>query len=297
MVPDMPDPSLPPLWVVPAAFVVSLVGSLGGLSGAFLLVPFQVSMLGIAGPVVTPTNHLFNVVAIPAGLAGLWRRGRVLRPLAAVVVAGTVPGVVAGAWLRVRWLADPAVFQVFAGVLMAVMGVRLVARTLGWRRGRTDRAPPVRIEALGWTARTIALRIDDREVAVGTPELFAASLVVGALGGAYGIGGGAILAPFLVTAFDLPVHATAGATLLGTLVTSAAAVAVYAVLGGCLGMPGVAPDWILGGLLGLGGMAGVAAGTRLQARVRSSWIELLIGILVAGLAVRYLVGGLGALAG
>jgi uncharacterized protein len=43
--------------------------------------------------------------------------------------------------------------------------------------------------------------------------------VVGVIGGIYSIGGGSIIAPFLVTVFGLPVYTVAGATLIGTFVT------------------------------------------------------------------------------
>ena len=39
-----------------------------GISGAVLLLPFQVSVLGRPSPAVTPTNLLYNVVAIPGAL-------------------------------------------------------------------------------------------------------------------------------------------------------------------------------------------------------------------------------------
>ena len=41
-----------------------------------------------------------------------------------------------------------------------------------------------------------------------------------------GIGGGAIMAPFFVSVFGLPVYTVAGAALMGTLITSVAGVAI-----------------------------------------------------------------------
>jgi len=289
--------ALPPLWVVPAAFAVSFVGSLGGLSGAFLLLPFQMSVLGIAGPVATSTNHFFNALAIPGGLSGLWRRGRVLRPLALVAVCGTVPGVVLGAYVRAHWLADPASFLIFTSLLMAGMGGMLLGRAADRRRREPAPDPlhPPAFDALGSTLRILRLHVGDHVVTIPTSRLFIFSLAVGVVGGTYGIGGGAILAPFLLTSFDLPVHATSGATLLATFVTSVVAVVSYAVLGRCLGVPGVEPDWLLGGFLGLGGMAGIWCGCRVQVRLRSSWIEALLGVVLVGLSARYLSEGLAAL--
>jgi uncharacterized protein len=51
-----------------AAFVVSAVATPAGISGAVLLLPFQVSVLGTPSPAVTPTNLLYNVVSTPGAL-------------------------------------------------------------------------------------------------------------------------------------------------------------------------------------------------------------------------------------
>jgi uncharacterized membrane protein YfcA len=53
-----------------AAFIVSAVATPAGISGAVLLLPFQVSVLGTPSPAVTPTNLLYNVVSTPARCIG-----------------------------------------------------------------------------------------------------------------------------------------------------------------------------------------------------------------------------------
>ncbi|MBW1979492.1 MAG: TSUP family transporter, partial [Deltaproteobacteria bacterium] len=50
--------------------------------------------------------------------------------------------------------------------------------------------------------------------------LFAVTFAVGIISGTYGIGGGSIIAPFLIAIFGLPVYAIAGAALLSTFLTS-----------------------------------------------------------------------------
>jgi uncharacterized membrane protein YfcA len=52
---------LPPV----VAMVVSFFTSMGGISGAFLLLPFQMSVLNYTDPSVSGTNFIFNIVAIP----------------------------------------------------------------------------------------------------------------------------------------------------------------------------------------------------------------------------------------
>ncbi len=57
---------------------------------------------------------------------------------------------------------------------------------------------------------------------ISFPGIFFLSFIVGIIGGIYGIGGGAIIAPFFVTFFRLPVYIVAGAALMGTFITSVA---------------------------------------------------------------------------
>jgi uncharacterized membrane protein YfcA len=59
-----------------AAFAIALLATPAGISGAVLLLPFQVSVLGTPSPAVTPTNLLFNVAATPGALYRYWRQGQ-----------------------------------------------------------------------------------------------------------------------------------------------------------------------------------------------------------------------------
>jgi uncharacterized membrane protein YfcA len=84
------------------AFVVSFFTSMGGVSGAFLLLPFQVSVLGFTSPAVSPTNLVYNIIAIPSGVYRYIKEGRMAWPLAWVIIAGTLPGVFLGAIFRIK---------------------------------------------------------------------------------------------------------------------------------------------------------------------------------------------------
>ncbi len=89
-----------------AAYVIAALATPAGISGAVLLLPFQVSVLGTPSPAVTPTNLLYNVVATPGALYRYWRQEQTGGRLA-VLIAGTLPGVVAGSVIRVELLPGP----------------------------------------------------------------------------------------------------------------------------------------------------------------------------------------------
>jgi len=274
------------------AFAISSVTSLGGISGAFLILPFQVSVLGFTGPAVTPTNHLYNIVATPTGVLRLVRQGRMLWPLAVVIAAGTVPGVIVGSVIRIHLLPDPDRFKLFVGVVLILLGSRLLDRL--WPQ-RTPSATPVdltglRIRVVRFDWRRLEYEFLDQRHGVSVPALGAVTAAVGVVGGAYGIGGAAIISPLLVSLWRLPVHSIAAATLLGNLATSLVGVLFFAGYGALLGMPNVAPDWPLGLAFGAGGLVGVYLGARIQHLIPARPIEGMLGGIITGLGLWYVIG-------
>src|SRR6202451_675675 len=90
-----------------AAYAIAVLATPAGVSGAVLLLPFQVSVLGTPSPAVTPTNLLYNVIATPGALFRYWRQGQAGGRLAVLLIAGTLPGVIAGSVIRVELLPGP----------------------------------------------------------------------------------------------------------------------------------------------------------------------------------------------
>jgi hypothetical protein len=302
---------IPPL----VAMVVSFLTSMGGVSGAFLLLPFQVSYLNYTSPSVSGTNFIFNIVAIPSGVYRYLKEGRMAWPLTWVVIAGTLPGVFIGYWLRVSYLPDPRTFKLFVGCVLLYIGVRLLYEFTGKARAQSqankglekkfkERADEIKKrqtsrvaaglppEALVKTVSATLTRIEyefwGERFSYSTIGMFILAFVVGIIGGTYGIGGGAIIAPFCVAVFHLPVYTIAGAALMGTFITSIAGVFFYSVIPAKAGMA-TSPDWLLGILFVIGGTVGIYLGARCQKFVPQRYIKLILGVIILYLAARYIV--------
>ena len=116
------------------------------------------------------------------------------------------------------------------------------------------------------------------------------SLVTGIIAGAYGIGGGAIMAPVLITLFRLPVYAVAGPALTGTCLTSIVGVLFYTLAGrlASTAQLAVSPDWKLGLLLAAGGAVGIYCGARVQKHVPARPIKLILALIIAIVSIRYI---------
>jgi uncharacterized protein len=298
------NPLIPPV----VAFMISLFTSMGGVSGAFLLLPFQISVLGFNTPAVSATNHLFNITAIPLGVWRYSREGRMLWPLTVIIVTGTLPGVLVGALVRIRYLDDPENFKLFVGVVLLYLGSKLAMdlvrkdnsknlQTIAEERfkrslpGPNDSAelaelPPITVNQFNFSQ--LDYEFCDEQFRMSVPRLMVLSLVVGVIGGIYGIGGGAIIAPFLVTFFGTPVYIAAGAALMGTLITSAAGVAFFQLLAPFYPTMAVSPDWLLGILFGIGGMAGMYCGASLQKYVPARIVKAILAVCILIPAMGYI---------
>ena len=272
-----------------AAFAISAVTGTAGVTGAFLLVPFQVSVLGIVTPSASATNHLYNVMAAPGGAWAYYRQGRMVLPLAAALVGGTVPGVLAGVLIRILYFPDPGRFKLFAGGVLLLLGLLVLFRGAPRRRarGRPQPAGSAIVRRSGWTR--LEYEFDGRVRTVDPRRLALFALIVGVVGGCYGVGGGVFTSAYLVGVCRLPVHSTAGATLLATFFGSVTGVLGFqaaALLAGGIAAE-ASPIWTLGLALGAGGWLGGRLGARLQRHLPARFITAGLALLILALGALY----------
>jgi uncharacterized membrane protein YfcA len=295
---EFPISGIETYWWLPTAvaFVISALVAPAGISGAFVLLPFQVSVLGFTAPGVTPTNLLFNIAAIPSGIYRFYRERRMVWALVITIALGTVPGLLAGVFIRIRYLPDPRLFKLFVGLVLLYIVRRLI---LDIRKP----SPTGSIQAAGMTHRflviprsftihNITYEFNGESYRVSTIIIFLLSAGIGMVGGIYGIGGGAILAPLLVSVFGLPVYTVSGAALCATFINSTVGVLFYALLGASFAADGasIRPDWLLGLMFGVGGAFGIYVGARIQRYLPARLIKGVLVLIMLFIAGRYILG-------
>src|SRR3989339_121259 len=301
---------LPPL----IAMFISFFTSMAGISGAFLLLPFQMSVLKYTSPSVSATNFVFNIVATPSGVYRYIKEGRMAWPLTWIVIVGTLPGVFIGYYLRVIYLPDPKVFKLFVGCVLLYIGSRLLYEMTGkaatgknkmkvldekfrQRTAELKKQQNTRlasglpkeavIKTISFTLSKVEYEFWEEKFSFSTIGMFMLAFIVGVIGGTYVIGGGAIIAPFCIAVFHLPVYTVAGAALMGTFLTSIAGVTFYSIMPARGGLS-TSPDWLLGLLLGAGGFVGMYLGARFQKFVPQQLIKIVLGLIIIFLSIRYI---------
>ena len=276
------------LFIPPAvAFTISFFTSMAGISGAFLLLPFQMSVLGFTTTSVTSTNFLFNVTGTPGGIYRYIKECRFAWPVALIIVAGIIPGVLVGYYIRIKFLPDPKSFKLFVGIVLLFVAFKLIKDAWAKKTDGQEKSCSLvdRVDNVSLSLKITRFDFKSVTHAFSTMGLLVLAFTVGIVGGVYGIGGGSIIAPLLITLFKLPVYAIAGAILLSTFTSSAAGVAFYSLIP--LNGEVAQPDWMLGILFGAGGLLGMYFGAKMQKYISEKWIKLILGIIVFIIASRY----------
>jgi uncharacterized protein len=219
------------------ALVGLSLGVIGG-GGSILAVPLIVYVIGVSSPhVAIGTSAVAVAASALINLVGHARDRNIKWPCASVFALAGVVGASLGAELGKA---------VDGAKLLAGFGALMIAiATLMLRPRRGGHRPDVRLD------RDSATRL--------LPPLAGTGFAVGALSGFFGIGGGFLIVPGLVSATSMPLLNAIGSSLVSVAAFGATTAASYAASG--------LVDWSVAMLFVLGASAGGFLGVRLAAKL------------------------------
>jgi len=226
------------------------LGLIGG-GGSILAVPLLLYVVGIGDPhLAIGTSALAVAVNAFANLVGHWRAGNVKWPCAAIFAVAGVAGAALGSTLG-KIVDGQALLFFFALAMVAVGAAMLRPRAAAGN-------PDVRITL------AVALRL----VGIG--------LLVGAMSGFFGIGGGFLVVPGIMLGSGMPILNAIGSSLLSVGMFGLTTAANYALSG--LIVWSIAGFFIAGGIGG--GVLGMWSAVRL-AKDRRMLTYIFAGVVFA----------------
>jgi uncharacterized protein len=252
--------------IAAVAILSTLSGGLVGLSlgligggGSILAVPLMAYVVGLPPHTAIGTSAVAVAASALANLGGHARARTVKWPCAIAFAVSGVVGATIGAQIGKR--IDGQVLLAAFGLLMIVIAGLLL------RPRRVGHDPHVSL------TRASAPRL--------LPPLAGTGLAVGALSGFFGIGGGFLIVPGLISATAMPLLNAIGSSLLSVSAFGATTAVSYAASG--LVAWRVAGLFVLGGLAG--GYAGIEAAKALAGRKQMLAIVFSVVVAIVGLYV------------
>jgi uncharacterized protein len=248
------------------AILSVLSGSLVGLSlgligggGSILAVPLMAYVVGLPPHAAIGTSAVAVAASALANLGGHARARTVKWPCATVFAMSGVAGAAIGAQIGKR-VDGEALLAAFGVLMVVAASLMLLPRRIG-------HDPEVRL-TLASATRLL-------------PPLAGAGIAVGALSGFFGIGGGFLIVPGLISATAMPLLNAIGSSLVSVSAFGATTAVSYAASGFVVWR--VAALFILGGVAG--GYVGIEAAKSLAGRKRLLATVFSVVVAVIGLYV------------
>lgn len=271
----------PPVAAVVAGVAVGLSLGLTGGGGAIFAVPLLVYWIGIDPPTAVAISLVTVATTAAVGAVERWRYGQVEIPIGLLFAAAGMLTAPLGSWLGGR-IPEQPLLVAFA-VLMLVIAARM------WQKAGNveERLPAAAVAAgSGPACRRDPegrLRITSRCATV----LALVGLAIGLLSGLFGVGGGFLIVPALVSFAAMGVPRAVGTSLFVMTLVGLAAIAAQVAAGRVI-PPGIAGGFVAGSIPGL--FAGSAIGRRLTGPLLARVFAIAIVLVAAFVLAREWMG-------
>lgn len=297
------SPLVPFAWAFFTGVVFAVVGAAGGI----LAVVGHISVLGLADAnTIKPMSQVMTIVTPLCSVPLYHRQRRVVLPLGLLLGAGGIGGALAGSWASTRYLPDLHAYQFLFGILTLIVASRVLYELTPSYRSSQDalsrsveafQAAVRQFRGEGRLAqlRQFGVRIIERSMTRARFQFFGetfafnpwvpvmAGLAVGIVSSSFGVGGGFLLVPFLVSVLRLPIFIVAGTSVFSILLSSVASVGNYINLGSRI-------DWPLMAIEISGVALGSLAGPHLSTFMKDVWLRSVLALVLIYIGVGYTVG-------
>lgn len=253
-------------------------GALIGAGGGFLIVPFLLLVNHLEPHLAAGTSLVAVFMNALSGSISYGRQHRIDIRSGSVFALATIPGAVIGSFVPAH--VEEQLFRQVFGVLLLILAGYLILRPGGgFSATETTNSSPY----WGWTVRrhvtgTGRLIIYSFSWSLG----LLISFIIGFLSSFFGIGGGVVQVPALVTLLHFPPHVATATSLYIMVFTAGAGSLTYALQGHVL--------WGAALALGAGVLIGGPIGAALSKRVRSQRIMQFLALALAAIGVRLVWG-------
>lgn len=247
-----------------AGLISSILGSMVGLGGGFLLVPLLRLFFGFAPAEAAGTALALVVANSGAGAFTYYLQRRVHVKIGLLIALGGFPGSIIGAVL-VKFLSPQAFDWILAALLISI------AIDTVWRRSKSvaERADHADVQTIDGMSPVAAI---------------VAGLAVGLVSSLFGIGGGVIVVPTLLYFSTLPAHAISATSHFAIALTSPVGLITHALqhdirIGDVLAL-------VLSGLIG--GPIGARLSLKLKAKQLLYFVATALVIMAFSLVIRHI---------
>lgn len=267
------------IWGILVGVVFSAIGAAGGILTSFGLI----TLFGVTDPnAVKPMTQLVVLATALTFVPGYLRHRALVWPLGLLLGAGGLIGAYAGSTLSSLYLSDMSSFRPLFGMLTLAIAMQLLWKLARQMAGHGSKkgAPGGQVEAVRLSLTHVRFRHGGTDYRVATWSPLLAGAAIALTAALFGVGGGFLLVPYMASLLGMPMHIIPATAAISIFMSLAVSIANFLRLG-------AAVDWGLLVPLLTGAIVGALLGPAINRRVRNSWLQGAMALIVAGIGMKY----------
>ena len=269
-------------WGTLVGLVFSLVGAAGGILASFGLI----TLIGVTDPnSIKPMAQILSLATALVFIPGYIRRKATVMPLALMLSAGGVMGAIVGSTLSSHYLSDMSTFKPLFGLLTLIISAQIIWEIYKLRNEKkvSSAACEKGVHSVSSIGTTIAFSYADQnfKVSLWTPWL--AGFFIAIIASAFGVGGGFLLVPFMVSFLRMPMFIIPATAAVVIFISGSISVTNYLRIGAEI-------DWPILTYLIAGGIIGALIGPKLNRMMQDSWLRIFLASVLSLIGLKYALG-------
>jgi len=269
-------------WGTLVGLIFSLVGAAGGILASFGLI----TLIGVTDPnSIKPMAQILSLATALVFIPGYIRRKSTVIPLALMLSAGGVMGAIVGSTLSSRYLSDMSTFKPLFGILTLIIAVQIIWEIYKLRNEEkvSSAACEKGVHSVSAKGTTIKFSYADKDFKVSLWTPWLAGFFIAIVASAFGVGGGFLLVPFMVSFLRMPMFIIPATAAVVIFISGSISVTNYLRMGAEI-------DWTILSFLIAGGVVGALIGPRINRIMQDSWLRIFLATVLSLIGLKYALG-------
>jgi uncharacterized membrane protein YfcA len=266
-------------WGALVGLVFSLVGAAGGILASFGLI----TLIGVTDPnSIKPMAQILSLATALVFIPGYIKRRAVVIPLALMLSAGGVMGAIVGSTLSSKYLSDMSTFKPLFGILTLLIGGQIIWEIYKQRNEKNDdvSASEVGIHSVNVKGTLIKFSYGKKDFTVGLWTPWLAGFFIAIIASAFGVGGGFLLVPFMVSFLRMPMFIVPATAAVVIFISGSISVTNYLKMGAEV-------DWSILSFLIAGGIMGALIGPKINRIMQDRWLRIFLATVLSLIGLKY----------
>ena len=269
-------------WGALVGLVFSLVGAAGGILASFGLI----TLIGITDPnSIKPMAQILSLATALVFIPGYLRRRAAVIPLALILSFGGVMGAIVGSTLSNKYLSDMSTFKPLFGILTLIIGAQIIWEIYKQHQDKSEKISACHkgIHSTQIKKGMIKFSYADKDFSVSLWTPWLAGFLIAVIASAFGVGGGFLLVPFMVSFLRMPMFIIPATAAVVIFISGSISVANYLQMGAVI-------DWNVLSFLIVGGVMGAIIGPKINRMMQDKWLKIFLATVLSLIGLKYAFG-------